>query len=92
SLMKKGAFLVNTSRGGVIDEMALCKALENGAIAGAALDVLAEEPPSPDNPLLRLKNAIVTPHMASATHENRRKMALVVAEDVARVLKGRKPL
>jgi len=92
SLMKRDAFLVNTSRGEVIDEVALCEALEKGTISGAALDVLADEPPSPENPLLRMKNVIITPHMASATQENRKRMAIVVAEDVARVLKGRKPL
>ncbi|MGQ9513750.1 MAG: 2-hydroxyacid dehydrogenase [Thermoproteota archaeon] len=92
SLMKKDAFLINTSRGGVIDEEALYDALKKGTISGAALDVLTEEPPSPDNPLLRMKNLIVTPHMASATEENRRRMAVVIAKDVTRVLEGRKPL
>jgi len=92
SLMKKGAFLVNTSRGAIVDEDALREALEGGTIAGAALDVLADEPPSPGDPLLKLRNAIITPHMASATQENRERMATVVAEDVARVLTGHKPL
>jgi len=92
SLMKKGAFLVNTSRGAIVDEAALREALERGTISGAALDVLADEPPSPGNPLLKVRNAVITPHMASATQENRERMATVVAEDVARVLSGHKPL
>jgi len=92
SLMKDGAFLVNTSRGAVIDEVALSEALEKGSISGAALDVLEHEPPSPDNPLLSARNAIITPHIASATEENRKRMAIVVAEDVTRVLRGHKPL
>lgn len=92
SLMKRGAFLINTSRGALVDEVALREALEGGTISGAALDVLEDEPPSPDNPLLKVRNAVITPHMASATKENRERMAVVVAQDVVRVLRGLRPL
>jgi phosphoglycerate dehydrogenase-like enzyme len=64
SLMKKGAYLINTSRGGVIDEEMLCEALKKGTISGAALDVLTNEPPSPSNHLLGMENVVITPHMA----------------------------
>jgi phosphoglycerate dehydrogenase-like enzyme len=64
-MMRPEAILVNTSRGPVLDEPALTKALREGWIAGAALDVLEEEPTSPDNPLLELDNVILTPHLAS---------------------------
>ncbi len=64
-LMKRGALLVNTSRGGVIDETALLEALENGTLGGAALDVLNDEPPKPSNPLLKSEKVILTPHVAA---------------------------
>ena len=64
-LMKRGALLVNTSRGGVIDETALLEALENGTLGGAALDVLNDEPPKPGNPLLKSEKVILTPHVAA---------------------------
>ncbi len=65
AMMKPTAFLINTARGGVVDEEALIEALRNGVIAGAGLDVLAKEPPKPDNPLLFMENVVVTPHSAS---------------------------
>lgn len=65
SLMKRSALLINTSRGSVIDEHALCNALENNIIAGAALDVLDDEPPNSDNPLLKCERVIITPHVAA---------------------------
>ena len=68
-LMKSGALLVNTSRGGVVDEAALVRALNAGTIAGAALDVFEEEPPSPTNPLLTMANVVATPHWAGGTIE-----------------------
>ncbi len=74
-LMRPTAFLVNTSRGGVVDQAALTSALTEGTIAGAALDVLEDEPPHPDDPLLRAPNTIILPHMGSATMETRRAMA-----------------
>ncbi|MEM0006719.1 MAG: hydroxyacid dehydrogenase [Candidatus Bathyarchaeia archaeon] len=89
--MKKTAFIVNTARGAIIDEKALIKALKEGWIAGAALDVFEEEPPSPDNPLLKMENVIVTPHFASCTYEAYQREALLAAEEVLRVLKGENP-
>ena len=72
--MKRSAFLVNTGRGPLIDEMALADTLNRGDIAGAGLDVLAEEPPSPDCPLLTAKNCFITPHIAWATREARERL------------------
>jgi D-3-phosphoglycerate dehydrogenase len=89
-LMKKSAYLINAARGKVIDERALVRALQEGWIAGAALDVFEQEPPDPDNPLLKLDNVLLTPHVASSTIEALIGMALV-AEDIVRVLRGEEP-
>ncbi|HEX7561063.1 MAG TPA: hydroxyacid dehydrogenase [Candidatus Humimicrobiaceae bacterium] len=89
--MKSGAFLINTSRGGIIDEAALADALSLGTIAGAALDVFEDEPPKPDNPLLKAENIILTPHSAALTKESSRRMALHAAQGVADVLEGKTP-
>jgi len=86
--MKKGAFLINTARGSLIDEAALYDALRNGVIAGAGLDVFQSEPPLPDNPLYALENTIVTPHTAALTVEGNRNMGLRVAENLCAVLDG----
>lgn len=72
SLMKAGSLLINTGRGGLIDEKALAKALKEGRLSAAYLDVLSEEPPQPSHPLLHLSNCILTPHMAWASLEARR--------------------
>lgn len=90
-IMKSSAYLINTSRGPVVDEKALYKALKGGWIKGAALDVHEEEPTNPDNPLLELDNIIVTPHIASGSVETRTKMAVVAATNLATVLKGIEP-
>jgi len=91
ALMRPDALFINTSRGPVVDEKALYKALLEKQIAGAGLDVFEQEPTPPDNPLLRLENVVVTPHMATATEEAMKAMALVT-EDVVRVLRGEPPL
>jgi D-3-phosphoglycerate dehydrogenase len=90
--MKPGSILVNTSRGPVLDEAALVKALEDGHLAGAGLDVYDPQPPAAGGPLLRFDQVVLTPHVASFTHEGRRRMGLTVAEDILRVLGGERPL
>jgi len=90
-MMKPTAYLVNTSRGPVVDESALYKALKEGWIAGAALDVHEKEPTDPDSPLLDLDNIIVTPHIASASVETRTRMAVTAATNCAAVLRGEEP-
>jgi D-3-phosphoglycerate dehydrogenase len=91
SIMKKTALLVNTSRGPVVDETALFKALKEGWLTAAALDVLEKEPPEKDNPLLRLNNVIVTPHMAWYSMSSLTEIQTKAAEEVARVLSGQTP-
>lgn len=90
SMMKKSAILVNTARGGVVDTEALAKALENGAIAGAACDVFEQEPPLPVNhPLLHTPNTIVTPHIAFASVESMEQRAEIVFENLYSWLDGK---
>ena len=74
SLMKSTAFLINTARGPLVDEQALAQALESGVIAGAGLDVLSCEPPSPENPLIKARKCYVTPHYAWATLAARKRL------------------
>ena len=88
SLMKPEAVIVNTARGGIIDEAALADALERKVIAGAGIDVFEQEPPRPDNPLLRAENVIVTPHTASLTPECTVRLALLGAQRVVDVFQG----
>jgi len=90
-LMKKTAYLINNSRGPVVDEKALYTALKEGWIAGAALDVFAKEPTPADNPLLTLDNVVVAPHISSGSHETRSRMAEMVAENLTAFFEGRKP-
>lgn len=88
SLMKQGAILINTGRGGLIDEKALERALLSGKLLGAGLDVLSSEPPSPGNPLLKLKNCFITPHIAWATHEARERLMAQVVENLKAWMNG----
>ena len=90
-LMKPTAYLINTARGKVVDTKALVKALEEGWIAGAALDVFEEEPLPPDHPLTKFKNVVLAPHAASATVETRTRMAEIVAENLIAFYEGRVP-
>lgn len=91
-MMKRSAYLINTARGKLLDEEALYKALAEERIRGAALDVLAEEPPDPANPLLGLKNVIITPHLGGKTREVPVRAARLITEDIKRFLEGKKPV
>lgn len=86
--MKRTAILINTSRGGTVDQDALYDALRNGEIAAAGLDVTTPEPLPPDHPLLQLPNCVVLPHIASASYATRAKMALLAAENALAGAKG----
>ena len=87
-LMKPTAYLINTSRGGVIDEPALARALNEGIIAGAGLDVLTTEPPPPDHPLLTARNCSITPHIAWATRSARERLMSEVVANLRAFLQG----
>lgn len=89
--MKSHALLVNTSRGPLVDEAALAEALEAGQLAGAALDVLSQEPPPPDSPLLGRADVIMTPHTGFYSEEALVELQTKAAQDVASVLQGEKP-
>ncbi len=80
--MKLGAYLINTSRGAVIDEEALYRALTDGTLSGAALDVMVKEPPLPDNPLLTLDNCIITPHCAWTSLEARQRLTAILVANI----------
>jgi D-3-phosphoglycerate dehydrogenase / 2-oxoglutarate reductase len=90
--MKPAAFIVNTARGGIVDEAALHDALSTGRIAGAGLDVLEHEPPDPQNPLLKLPNVVLAPHMAGVTREALDRMAVTMVNNILSVLDGRPDL
>jgi len=91
SLMKKTAYLINNSRGPVVDEKALYEALRKEQIAGAGLDVFEQEPTPVDNPLLKLDNVVVAPHISSASLETRAKMSEMVAENLVAFFEGKRP-
>ena len=91
AMMKPTAVLINTARGPVVDESALIEALRNGVIAGAGLDVFEQEPVDPDNPLLRMDNVVVTPHMAGTTWNTWFRRAQFGYENMQRVWNGEAP-
>lgn len=87
-LMKPSAYIVNTARGGIINEQALCDALAAGRIAGAGIDVFEKEPAPIDHPLLKLANVVVAPHMAGVTRESMDRMAVNTVRNILSVLDG----
>lgn len=89
--MKPGAILINTSRGGVVDQQALVDALRSGRLGGAGLDVQSPEPPLPDNPLLQMDNVVLTPHYASTTVEALQELAAKVNRQIVQLLRGEWP-
>jgi D-3-phosphoglycerate dehydrogenase len=90
--MKRGSFLINAARGGLVATDALAEALSTRHLAGAALDVLEDEPPKPGNPLVGLENVLITPHSAALTEEAMYRMGITAAEDIVRVLRGHAPI
>ena len=91
ALLKPSAYLLNAARGGIADEQALLEALRQKKIHGAALDVMADEPPAKDHPLLKLDNVLWTPHLGAMTLEAAQRGEWGAAEDVIRVLEGKRP-
>jgi D-3-phosphoglycerate dehydrogenase / 2-oxoglutarate reductase len=91
ALMQKGAWLINTGRGGIVDEDALLEALRAGAIGGAGVDVFATEPPPRDHPLFQLENIVVTPHLAGMTAEALVRLSKAASQDIVDGLSGRRP-
>ncbi len=90
-LMKPTGYLVNTGRGQLIEEAAIYRALKEGWIAGAALDVFEKEPPDPNNPLLFLENVVVTPHLGGSSSKARGRLVKTAVENVVKILKGEIP-
>src|SRR5262249_25957686 len=88
ALLRPTAFLLNTSRGQLIDEQALAQSLNSGQIAGAGLDVLSIEPPPADHPLLRANHCMITPHLAWATRAARSRLMHIAVENVRAFLAG----
>jgi len=91
-LMKRSAYLINTARGGIVDQQALVRALRDGWISGAALDVYSVEPPDISDELLKLENVVLTPHIGGATFEALNRMVKVVVENCLKIVKGEPPL
>jgi phosphoglycerate dehydrogenase-like enzyme len=89
--MKPTAYLINTARGGLVDQVALATALQDGVIAGAGLDVLEAEPPAVDDPIYTLPNVICFPHIGTATEETRRLMRDLAVENLLAALAGKMP-
>jgi D-3-phosphoglycerate dehydrogenase len=89
--MKPTAYLINVSRGGVVDERALVEALDEGRLAGAALDVFREEPTASPHPLVDHPLVVPTPHLAGSTAESLRRIAMMAGSDIRRVFDGRVP-
>ena len=89
--LRKGAYLVNASRGPVLDEAALIEAMSEGHLAGAAMDVFDPEPPAPDNPLVTMPNVIATPHIASSTDRGVYLMSHGVADQLLQLFRGERP-
>ncbi|MBU9735655.1 phosphoglycerate dehydrogenase [Diplocloster agilis] len=90
--MKDGVCLINTARGTIVDEKALCEALESGKIAGAGTDVFASEPVLPDNPLFAFEQYVATPHTSAETYENCATTSVVTAEALIAVFEGKEPV
>ncbi|HOA32844.1 MAG TPA: NAD(P)-dependent oxidoreductase, partial [Clostridia bacterium] len=88
SLMKPTSYLINTARGALINEEDLAEALRNGTIKGAGLDVMVSEPPKKDNPLLKLDNCLITPHIAWATKEARQRLLSILCGNIKAFLNG----
>lgn len=88
--MKDGAMLINTARGGVVDQRALCEALESGKLAGAGLDVYETEPLPSDSPLMKLNNVVLAPHIGSASRQTRERMLALAAENLLAGLEGKR--
>lgn len=86
--MKATAYLINTSRGALVNEADLASSLENHGIAGAGLDVLSSEPPLPDNPLLNAKNCVITPHVAWSLQETRERLMHLISKNIKAYLRG----
>ena len=91
ALMPGHGVIINTSRGGIIDETALAQALHKGSIGGAGIDVFEAEPPPADHPMLRLPNAVLSPHVAGVTEASMRGMAFAVADVIDQVAAGKIP-
>jgi len=90
--MRDGAYLINTSRGALVDEEALYEALACGKLSGAALDVFEKEPVTADNPLFGLEQTVLAPHVSALTYETNYNGGLICAESIIRVAQGQKPI